>query len=768
VVWQADVSLEKNGVGFPPAPPGGYYNVFAFFSNYGPSPADVKVTLTVPLGATYVSYFAQGLTCTEPPKGGQGDLVCTGANLGLGGGYEADLFVRFDPTLLPGTVITFPETLTCPTATTRPTQTTSTSVTIVQPADLHAEMSAPASVHAGDTFLTTITLTNRGPGAAVEPRVTYTNSGYVEQGRMTGPADWGCYYSCEMNSIGAGPTTTFAPGATATFTVPITVPLNATAGTLTAKAVGEAYNVLFSDSADGVATASTVIVPVPLATLKLTMSASPDPVYPGDQLTYTAKIANTSNADAQNVSLVWSVYGTVATTCGSVNGTTCTFPTIAAGTTQTVTRTIQVAGRPGDGIDARTDVTATNVIYMSSSHHVELSTTVASPPQQADLAAEMTAPSGLYNGTTGSWTYRVQNHGPNAAPDWHLSLTLPPNTTLIGGNMDVGVGTCTGLSAGAMGSVVTCHGTNLAANAHADLQLTLSVNIGATDRIHASATVSSTSTYDPNPDNNTGSIDTVILTPLKVDVSMTADKTTAVFGERVTQTLTVLNNGPTPVTNILATLTLPAAPVDGISSSGFLSCTGTTSVRCTASSLEAQRALTATISFQAPASAGSRTTQADVSWLMNNLGYVGSDRETIDLQVVPPTPTSDMTITLGAASTALNTGDTVTYTIGATNLGGSPAANVTAELDLPPSLAFVSASPQCSGGPLVTCTAGTLDSGKPATFTVTARALEAGTVKVLASVSTTSVESNNGNNTAAATIVVNAPAAPARRRAARH
>ncbi|HEX3109230.1 MAG TPA: DUF11 domain-containing protein, partial [Thermoanaerobaculia bacterium] len=540
-----------------------------------------------------------------------------------------------------------------------------------------------------------------------------------------------------------------------------------------AKAVADAYNVPFSESADGAATASTVIIAVPVATLKLTMTASPDPVYPGDQLTYTAKIANTSNADAKNVSLVWGLEFTgqvVATTCGSVNDTTCTFPTIAAGTTQSVTRTIQVARRPGDGMHAVADVTATNVIYMSSSHHVELNTTVASPPLQADLAAGIIFPSQMYNGTTGSWTYRVQNNGPNAAADWHLSFTLPPNTTLIGGSMDAAAGTCTGLTVGATSSVVTCQGTNLAANAHADLQLSLSVNAGTTDWIHASATVSSTGTYDPNPDNNNAIIDTVILFPLQVDASMTADKTTAVFGERVTQTLTVFNNGPTPITNILALLTLPAAPIEGIKISGFLSCTGTTSVRCTAPALAAQTALTATISFQAPAKAGSSTTQADVSWLWSTSGYVGAAREKIDLQVAAPPPTSDMSIALDATPSTLNTGDSVNYTVTATNLGGAAASNVTTELDLPPSLAFVSASPQCSGGPLVQCTAGTLDSAKSATFTVTARVLEAGTVKTLASVSTTSEESNIGNNTATATIVVNAPPppAPTRRRAARH
>lgn len=759
VIWQADVELSDNGSGYPPAPPGGYYNVYAFFSNYGPSPADVKVTLTVPPGATYVSYLAQGLTCTEPPKGGLGDLVCTGANLGLGGGYEADLFVRFDPTAVPGTVITFPITLTSTTAT-KPTQTTSTSVSIVEPADLHVEMSAPASVNAGDTFLSTITVTNRGPGVAIGPRVTYSNPGF-SQGRMTGPADWGCYYSCSMNSIGVGPTTTFAPGATATFTVPITVPLNATAGTLTAKATADAYNVPYSESADGVATASTVIIAVPIATLKLTMSASSNIAYSADQFTYTATIANTSNADAQNVTLTWQLDGNaVATTCGNVSDTACTFPTIAAGTTQTVTRTIRVGARPGGLLDSKAKVTATNVIYDSSNDFAELSTKVEAPSLQVNLAASIIVPPGVRAGATGSWIYRVANLGPGTATDWQLSLTLPSNTTLADSSIDPGQGTCTGLTVNAAGSAVTCHGTNLAALSHVDLRLSLSVSLGTAATIHASATVS-TSNFDTNPQDDIYTLDLDFVAP-NLSASMTSDKTTAMFGELVMQTLTVTNTGPT-ATGMLINLTLPAAPIDGIKSSTYLPCTGTTSasIRCTGA-LENGATLTATFSFHAPASAGPWKTEADVQW---------SGTETVAvvyLQVVPPTPTSDMTIALDAAPTTLNTGDTVTYTIATTNLGNAPAANVTAELDLPPSLAFVSASPQCSGGPLVRCSAGTVASGTPATFTVTARALETGTIKVLASVSTTSEESSNGNNTAAATIIVNAPPTPSRRRAARH
>ncbi|HEX3581958.1 MAG TPA: hypothetical protein VH087_09375 [Thermoanaerobaculia bacterium] len=100
-----------------------------------------------------------------------------------------------------------------------------------------------------------------------------------------------------------------------------------------------------SDYPDSVATASTALIPVPLATLKLTTTASSDVAYAGDPFTSTATITNTSNVDAQNVRLEWLLDG-LATTCGSAADTTCTFATIAAGTTQTVTRTIRVAAYP--------------------------------------------------------------------------------------------------------------------------------------------------------------------------------------------------------------------------------------------------------------------------------------------------------------------------------------------------------------------------------------------------------------------------------------
>ncbi|HEY2323947.1 MAG TPA: CARDB domain-containing protein [Thermoanaerobaculia bacterium] len=623
VVWQSDPELSSVDT---PAftAPGNSIVVTANYLNNGPSPAsDFKLTLTVPPGTSYSTYSAdKWLTCTEPPKGGQGDLICTAPALGVLRGSISAL-VRVDPTTPSGTVITFPATIESTSAIQSP-KTLSGSLTVTDPAALHVEISAPASAHPGDTFLTTITVTNQGPGTAFNPEVLFTQPNF-SYGPMTGPAGWNCVASCSSNS--------FAPG-TATFTFPTTLPWNASPGSLPEQAVARASNNVpdFASIANG----SIAIIAWPPSSLKLTMTAAPAAVHTSDDLTYTATIENTGNADAKNVQLYWTLPGTAAaTTCGTVNDSVCTFPTIGAGATQTATRTLQVAAGAGTVLTAQTMVKAANVAYDAPSASATVATTVAGV-SHVNLAAQIAPPSAPRAGMTWPWVYRVYNAGPDTATDWQLSFPIPPNTTVVDGSFPGSVGTCTGLTPNASNIQVTCHGTYLPALAEFNVLVDLAIAPETTAPIHATATVSTANVDAFAPDN-----------------TATAD---------------------TPVT-------------------------------------AAQ-------------------------------------------------PASDLSIAVEAAPTTLNVGNVVTYVVVATNIGAASASNVTVQLNLPPSLTVLSASPQ---SPIAT-----LGSGASATFTVTARATEAGTITARASVATTSEELNTANNSAAATIVVNAVTAPARRRAARH
>jgi uncharacterized repeat protein (TIGR01451 family) len=132
------------------------------------------------------------------------------------------------------------------------------------------------------------------------------------------------------------------------------------------------------------------------------------------------------------------------------------------------------------------------------------------------------------------------------------------------------------------------------------------------------------------------------------------------------------------------------------------------------------------------------------------------------VQLVP----ADLAVALTATPTTLTAGDTVTFTLLVTNTGQVDARNVTVHAPLPPSLALVSATGQCTGGSDVQCFIGALASGAWSTTTITARTVQPGTVSVTATAMTDSFDPQPSNNTATASINVNP--ALVRRRAARH
>ncbi len=125
-----------------------------------------------------------------------------------------------------------------------------------------------------------------------------------------------------------------------------------------------------------------------------------------------------------------------------------------------------------------------------------------------------------------------------------------------------------------------------------------------------------------------------------------------------------------------------------------------------------------------------------------------------------PAPTADVAIAKTAETTSLAVGDTATYTIGVTNDGEAPAADVVVSEDLPAGLTFVSAVPStgtCTTAIPIVCSLGTLAAGASASIQLQARVVSAGTIVNTATVSTTTTESNIANNTAHATITATAP-----------
>lgn len=494
----AQANLTLSDVSATPAPPG--YNSFvdATYVLKGSSPAtDVKITITIPPGTWYVGYRASGwFQCTEPPRYGQGDLLCTAQYLTTPQSDYVEAEVTIDPYVKPGTVITFPVTMTAPYAINK-SQSLSGSLTVTATANLATTLSSPSTVVPGDSYANTVTVTNKGPGNAPNTTVDFTLMGLGSSMQsVSAPPGW----SCITTSDGASCSIASFPPGTATFTFTASVLVNFKAGTLTQKAT--ANTPIDSNHSDNTATSSTTIVMPPQTPVSLDLAASPDVVNTGDTLTYTAQMSNTGSADARNLDLTLQVPGSIlTTTCGTPFALECSFPTLAAGATQTATVTVRTDAAPGTPLTASASLQGANLLngYPEST----VTTTVHATPH-ADLQAKMTAPPFLTPSEEGVWSCLVSNSGPDALNDWTLTFPLPSNVT-FGGRMTVsGQATCNALPLHLPNVTVTCHGSTLPFQ----LDLGLVVDPSATGTVHATATVASSDDADPNTDNNTTSADT--------------------------------------------------------------------------------------------------------------------------------------------------------------------------------------------------------------------------------------------------------------------
>jgi uncharacterized repeat protein (TIGR01451 family) len=124
---------------------------------------------------------------------------------------------------------------------------------------------------------------------------------------------------------------------------------------------------------------------------------------------------------------------------------------------------------------------------------------------------------------------------------------------------------------------------------------------------------------------------------------------------------------------------------------------------------------------------------------------------------------TDVQITVTNSPNPVQAGQNLTYTMSVANVGSSPASNVVANLALPASATFVSASPGCvfsANASSVACTIGTLAAAANVNLQVIVTlAAAAGVYDVTANVRTTTLDSNLASNVAGTSVTI--PAATA-------
>ena len=612
-------------------------------------------------------------------------------------------------------------------------------------ADVSIVKTGPATVVAGGSVTYSLVVANAGPSDATGLSVSDALPAGVTFVSATGTG-WTCTNVASTSVTCTLPT--LATGTTApTITVVVTAP--AQAATLSNTAT---VSTTSSDPNPANNTSSIPTTVTASANLSLVKTGSPA-VSAGAPITYTLDVANAGPSDAANVSVTDTLPAGV--TFGSASGTgwvctnvgntsvTCTRPTLAPGPAPAITIVVTAPTAPG---------TLTNSATVSSptpdpDPTDNTSTVDTSVGPNADLSLVKSGPATVTAGGNVTYSLVVANAGPSDAVGVSVSDTLPLGVTFVSAGG-------TGWACSNAGNVsVTCTAATVVSGTTAS-----AISVVVTAPVQAglltnSAAVSAT-TPDPDPTNDSDTADTTVsgVADLSLVKSGPASVTS---GGVVTYSLAVSNAGPSDATTVSVTDTLPSG-VTYVSAAGTgwtCSHAGNVSVTCTRVTVATgSPAPVITVMVTAPVGTATLTNAASVS-------AATSDPD--------PSDNSDAaTTTVGAAAdlslvktgpATVTAGDTITYTLIASNAGPDDADAVQVVDTLPPGVTFVSAAGPgwtCTntGNVSVTCTRPTLATGTSAPeITLVVRAPNAvGTVDNHASVSAATFDPVGNNNAAVA------------------
>jgi len=377
----------------------------------------------------------------------------------------------------------------------------------------------------------------------------------------------------------------------------------------------------------------------------------------------------------------------------------------------------------------------------------------------ANLSVSTSTLGSAVSGNDLAYLVQVDNHGPTAAENVSLSITLPATATFVSITGSGGF-SCTG------SGPVTCTKAFMSEGSTALLTLTVhlpSSMVNGTP-VTESATVGS-STADPVPGNNSASVTATAATRADLFVSKAATPT-VVAGTDVAYGITVTNLGPSDAQSVIVADTIPAGTTfRSVSAPSGWSCVapavdtpGPLAVSCSKASLAAGATAQIMLTIRLGAAA------ADGSQLCNTASASSSTADPL-----PSNNTSEACATvrtladLSLAQTASKTGKpgkgTASFTFVVTNLG--PSDSQTVSLTATSSL-FSGPAPTTSAtdgatcavsGQTVTCSWARIAVGDTATVTISVPWRSAkGSVCTTGAVTAGTPDPNAVNDTAGACI----------------
>lgn len=390
-------------------------------------------------------------------------------------------------------------------------------------------------------------------------------------------------------------------------------------------------------------------------------------------------------------------------------------------------------------------------------------TTIPFPPQ-ADLTVSKTGPSAAGPNQDIEFTIVVQNLGPDAARNVTLTDVLPGTMTFVSFTQNSGpTMSCTTPAVGS-GGTISCNIDPFADGATAEFTLIAHTPPGAIVGTTYQNTASVSASNDTNEENNTSTANVIISV---ADIGVTKDgPANATAGDQIAYTIVVSNIGPDEALTVTMSDVLPPNTtfVSILQNNGHPFTCDTPvvgepgSVVCDTVGMPSQAQAQFTLTVEI-GNATSITNTASVA--TGSLDQQPANDE--DSVVTIVAPLADVAVTKSGPAT-VTAGTNITYEVTVTNNGPSPAANVSLTDTLPPSTTFVSLTQNsgpaftCTTSPSIDCSIASLAPLATATFTIVAQVaanVPAGaTLGNMASVDTTTPDSNTANDTSTTTATV--------------
>jgi uncharacterized repeat protein (TIGR01451 family) len=359
---------------------------------------------------------------------------------------------------------------------------------------------------------------------------------------------------------------------------------------------------------------------IPHTDLSVTMSATPNPVSVGDNVTYTIVATNNGPSPATGVLLTDTIPSnppivSIATTAGTCVQATlnCMIGSLASGASATVTVVVQASatGTLTSGAEVTGNEEDPNFNNNSATSNVSV------VPVSSDISVTNTAPAHADTSSQIIYSINVTNNGPSPANSIHVSDTLPTGTAFV--SAAIAGGSCTSSTTKGKTPITTVSCTLGALNASSSATATITVQAPSKAATISDTASASASQPDPNAANNSSTAITIVAVP-SADLSVVNVAPASIApGAAINYSITVYNSGPDSATGVTMTAILPkgtifvsASPNPG-GTCGETVTTKSTTVKCSAGTLTVGTSAIIGITAQAPAKAATVSATATVT-----------------------------------------------------------------------------------------------------------------------------------------------------------